>query len=202
MTYILGLTGGIASGKSTISQFFKEQSVPVVDADIVARDIVEPGTKGLADIVLHFGTGILLPNGSLNRKKLGRIIFSDEKKRLLLDDILKTPLKKGIDEKINFYRNQNYPLIVFDAPLLFEAGYTHIVDEVMVSYVPREVQIKRLQTRDDIDSIEARKKIASQLSLADKKEMADVVIDNSGTIEQTYKQVEDWLETFKSKLSI
>lgn len=193
MTYLLGLTGGIASGKSTISHFFKEKKIPVIDADIVARQVVEPGTIGLKRIVKAFGEDVLLDSGELNRKKLGQIVFNDDQKRTQLNDILSELIRENILNQINYYQNKNVSLIVLDIPLLFEGGYDSLVDAIMVSYVPREVQLTRLMSRDNLSKEEAIKRIDSQMSLDKKKELASVVIDNTGSIDETLQQVDTWL---------
>ncbi len=192
MTYVLGLTGGIASGKSTVSQVFKELNVPVIDADRVAREVVEPGTEGLAKVVDIFGESILEESGNLNRKELGRIIFNSPNKREQLNRILH-PL---IREKILNYKakltDKAAECIVLDLPLLFETDYVKECDGTMVVYVPKPIQQQRLMSRDDITKDEADKKINAQLSLDEKVKLADFVIDNSGTKKETEKQVIDW----------
>ena len=196
MTYLLGLTGGIASGKSTISQFFKSKHIPVIDADIVAREVVEPNTTGLNQIVAHFGEEILLSNGKLNRKKLGSIIFEDEKKREQLNTILSKEIRQNILEKVTYFQSRKAPLIVLDIPLLYEGAYDEMVDSVMVCYVPKQVQLTRLMSRDHLSKADALNRINSQMDLEEKKRLADVVIDNSGSIEETLKQVDNWLTHF------
>ena len=193
MTYLLGLTGGIASGKSTISKYFKEKSIPVVDADIIARQVVEPNTEGLKKIVETFGEGILLPSGELDRKQLGQIIFNDESKRITLNSLLAKFIRQSILNQVKTHQKNGEKLVVLDIPLLFEGGYDSIVDEVMVSYIPKELQINRLVSRDNLSCEDALKRIDSQMDLEEKKQRADIVIDNSKSIEETYEQVDTWL---------
>lgn len=193
MTFLLGLTGGIASGKSTISRYFSEKSIPVIDADIVARQVVEPGEIGLRRIVNTFGEDVLQDSGELNRKKLGQIIFNDDPKRTQLNDMLSELIRENILSQIKHYQSKNASLIVLDIPLLFEGRYDSIVDEVMVSYIPREVQLTRLMARDNLSKEDALKRINSQMSLDKKKELADVVINNTGNIDKTLQQVNAWL---------
>lgn len=194
MTYLLGLTGGIASGKSTISDYFKAKNIPVIDADLVAREVVEPGTKGLDQIVQEFGQSILLADGTLNRKKLGSMIFEDSKKREKLNAILSGAIRQNILDKISELKKLQRPLIVLDIPLLYEGGYQELVNSVMVCYVPKEIQLSRLMKRDKLTKQEAMKRIDSQMTLEEKNKLADVVIDNSGRIDDTLKQVQTWLE--------
>lgn len=150
MTYTLGLTGGIATGKSTVTRFFRQHDIPVVDADVIAREVVEPGTDGLAEIVKTFGKEILLEDGSLNRKKLGEIIFKDEDKREMLNKILHQEIHQKMMMAKEKWESERVPLIVFDIPLLYEADYQNTFDAIMVVYVPEKTQIARLMERDEL----------------------------------------------------
>ena len=194
MTYILGLTGGIATGKSTVSRYFFEKGYAVVDADVVARRVVEPGTEGLANIVAQFGTEIIQTDGTLNREKLGAMIFADAKKRETLNSLLSDLIRRAIMAEIATLVNANQPLIVLDNPLLYEAGYETHCDAVMVVYTTEEVQRKRLMGRNNLSEEEALNRIASQEPIEAKKNRADIVIDNNGTLNDTYEQVETWLK--------
>jgi dephospho-CoA kinase len=193
MSYILGLTGSIATGKSTVAKLFLSAGIPVVDADLGARAVVLPGAPGLADIIEHFGEAYLLPDGTLDRKRLGELIFSDREKRAELDALLKERIRHWIQAEKERYINEGHDLIVLDIPLLYEGGYQDSCDAVMVVYVPEELQLQRLMSRNHLDSDEATRRMQSQLSIKKKKELADFVIDNSGTIEETEKQVNEWL---------
>lgn len=192
MGKVLGLTGGIATGKSTVLEVFKAQHYPVVDSDLIAREIVEKGQPGLARIVEAFGQEIVLEDGSLNRKKLGQLIFSDEEKRKKLDTILAPFLREAIQRDI-LKKSQNQPLVIADIPLLFEAGYNQLVDEVAVVYVPEAIQLSRLMARDHLTEEEAKNRIASQLSIEKKKQWADIIFDNQKTREETQEQVMTYL---------
>ena len=194
MTYILGLTGGIATGKSTVSRYFFEKGYAVVDADVVARRVVEPGTEGLANIVAQFGTEIIQTDGTLNREKLGAMIFADAKKRETLNSLLSDLIRRAIMADTATLVNANQPLIVLDIPLLYEAGYETHCDAVMVVYTTEEVQRKRLMGRNNLSEEEALNRIASQEPIEAKKNHADIVIDNNGTLNDTYEQVETWLK--------
>ena len=194
MTYILGLTGGIATGKSTVSRYFFEKGYAVVDADVVARRVVEPGTEGLANIVAQFGTEIIQTDGTLNREKLGAMIFADAEKRETLNNLLSAQIRRAIMADTATLVNANQPLIVLDIPLLYEAGYETHCDAVMVVYTTEEVQRKRLMGRNNLSEEEALNRIASQEPIEAKKNRADIVIDNNGTLNDTYEQVETWLK--------
>lgn len=194
MTYILGLTGGIATGKSTVSRYFFKKGYAVVDADVVARRVVEPGTEGLANIVAQFGTEIIQTDGTLNREKLGAMIFADAKKRETLNSLLSDLIRRAIMADTATLVNANQPLIVLDIPLLYEAGYETHCDAVMVVYTTEAVQLERLMARNNLTEEEALNRIASQEPIETKKDRADIVIDNNGPLNHTYEQVETWLE--------
>ncbi len=196
MSFILGLTGGIASGKSTVSHYFLEKGYPVVDADQVAKEVVEPRTPGLARVVAHFGSSILLPTGELNRKKLGDIVFNNKEERLMLDEILHDEIEQVIDTRVAQLKRENHELIVLDVPLLFEADYETKCDEVMTVFVSAETQTERLMKRDNLTTEQALTRINSQESLIDKALKSDIIIDNQGTIENTRLQVDRWLDIF------
>ncbi len=192
MTMILGLTGGIATGKSTVVKVFKELGFPVVDADVIAREVVEVGRPGLAKIVSTFGTEMLQPDGSLDRKKLGALVFSDEEKRQKLNALLSPFLREAILSQIEKKKDQA-SLVVVDIPLLYEGGYENDMDQVAVVYVPETIQLDRLMERDHLTEQEAWQRINSQLSIEQKKQKADIVFDNQKTIQETKKLVENWV---------
>lgn len=193
MSFVLGITGGIASGKSTVVDIFKSEGFSVVDADIVAREVVEPNTPGLAQLVKVFGDEILLADERLNRKKLGALIFQDEKKRQLLNETL-DPFIRGEIERQAKEAEQSSELVVVDIPLLYEGKYEAMMNEVAVVYVTPEIQLTRLIARNNLSENEALGRINSQLSLEEKKKKADIVFDNCGSQETTRQQVMDWLK--------
>ncbi|WP_207694289.1 dephospho-CoA kinase [Enterococcus sp. DIV0212c] len=192
MGMVLGLTGGIATGKSTVVAVFKSLGFPIVDADIIAREVVEPGTPGLAEIVSAFGSDILNVDGSLNRKQLGQLIFSNKEKRQLLNKILSPFIKKAILKEIEDEKD-NAPLVIVDIPLLYEGGYDKFVDQVAVVYIPEKVQLLRLMKRDHLDEREALDRIESQMPIEGKKKIADIVFDNQGNFQETEKIVKKWV---------
>lgn len=192
MSYIVGLTGGIASGKSTVTKQLKKLNIPVVDADVIAREVVQPKSKGLNALVKTFGQDILTAKGELDRKALGEIVFNDEAKRNRLNSILHPLIRERILEVKAEYEAEGHPVIVLDIPLLFETDYEKHCDEIMVVSVPREIQIDRLMKRDQSSKEEALSRINAQMPLAEKVAKADTVIDNSGTLEETNQQVITW----------
>lgn len=191
---IIGLTGGIASGKSFISDVLKEEGIPVIDADIISREIVFKGSEALKEIEEKFGKEVLNSDGTLNRKRLGSIVFSEKNKLETLNKIMHPKILNEIKKRIEIIRTQGFNLCVIDAPLLIETGLYHIADIVLLVYVNREVQIKRLIKRDNISIEEAEKRISSQMSFEEKKKYSDYVIDNNGSREDTKKQIHDILE--------
>lgn len=193
-TYVLGLTGSIATGKSTVSAYFKEKGFPVVDADLVARQVVEPGQIGNDAIRKEFGDHYFFPNGVLDRKALGSLIFKDELAREKLSLILSGPIREEILRQRDQAIKDGEKMVVLDIPLLYEAGYQDDCDEVMVVYVPETIQLSRLMSRDQISREEAWEKMSSQWGIEGKQELADIVIDNSGSKASTLWQVEAWLE--------
>lgn len=186
----LGLTGGIASGKSTVSAILVEQGALLIDADQVAREVVLPGSPALAAIVERFGTDILLPDGTLHRKRLGEIIFKDEQERKALEGITHPAIRKRMNDlALEYQQTQPDKLIIVDIPLLYESGMQSMFDGVIVVYVPRDVQIKRLMQRDDLSEDQAVQRLNAQMDIEDKRSRADYVIYNDGELEQTQQQV-------------
>lgn len=197
MTFVLGLTGGIASGKSTVSDYFLEKKIPVIDADKIAKEVVEPRTPGLAKVISHFGTSILQNNGELDRKKLGTIIFNNEAERMALNEIVHGEIEQRIDQLVDELKRESLSLIVMDIPLLYEVDYQEKCDEVMTVFVSHQTQMTRLMKRDNLSEEEATERIKSQMPLIDKALLSDVIIDNEASIENTRLQVDRWLSIFE-----
>lgn len=189
MTLVIGLTGGIASGKSTVAKMFKQLNIPVIDADQIAREVVLPKEETYDKVVATFGEGILQADRTLNRKKLGEIIFADEAKRKQLNEILHPAIRKRMLQRRDQYIDAKEACVVLDIPLLYESELTHFVEKVIVVYVDEKTQIKRLMARDGLSETEAKQRINAQLPLKEKAELADDVIDNNGTIEATNAQL-------------
>ena len=197
---IVGLTGGISSGKSTVSSYLKQLKIPVIDADEVARKVVEPNSQGAIEIRKAFGSDVFEEDGSLNRQKLGALIFSNAENRQKLDELLQPLIKIMILDKIEEYRQKGETMIVLDLPLLFEKQYEELCEEIIVVYVPRELQLERLMKRNQYTKQEALSRIDSQLSIEEKRKRATVLLDNQGTIQQLYQQVEQWLVETKNDI--
>lgn len=187
----IGLTGGIASGKSTVARMLVESGAALVDADRIAREIVEPGQPSLAQIVERFGQAVLHEDGTLNRKKLGEIVFADEAKRKALEAITHPAIRAVMRERMDkLQREAPKRLVVVDVPLLYESGLQSLFEEVMVVYVPRSVQLERLIKRDGLSKADAERRLNAQMDIEEKKRLADIVIDNSGSLEDTALQLE------------
>jgi dephospho-CoA kinase len=189
MALIVGLTGGIASGKSTVSNLMKELGITIIDADIEARLAVEPGEAAYDQILKHFGQEILLEDRSINRSKLGEIIFNHKEERMVLNGIVHPAVKERMNEKQAAAKARGEWLIVMDIPLLFESEFTDLVEKVILVYVDEDVQLERLMKRNHYTEAEAMARIRSQMPLIEKKKRSDFIIDNNGSLEQTQKQL-------------
>lgn len=194
----IGLTGGIGSGKSTVAKMFKKYDIPVIDADDIAREVVEPYNEAWEKIVEFFGEEILLPDKTVNRQKLGSIIFRSEKKRKILNEITHPIIISRIKTKAEQLQ-KNYHNVIADIPLLFESKREDMFDLIIVVYVNKEIQVKRLMERDNISKEDALLKINVQMSLEEKKAKADIVIYNDQGIEETEKQVRLLIKKLKTK---
>lgn len=195
MTIVLGLTGSIATGKSTVAKIFREHKIPVLDADVLTHELQEKGAVGWKELVAEFGEEILTADGGLDRLKLGEMTFCNELQMKRLMRVMDPLIYKKINDEIAELQKLAPPLAVVDIPLLFEKGYQKLVDQVMVSYIPVKIEIKRLMDRDNLSKEEVKVRMSWQDSIETKRELADVVIDNSGSISETRMQVEDWLSS-------
>ena len=196
----VGLTGGISSGKSTVSSYLKQLKIPVIDADEVARKVVEPNSQGARKIRKTFSSDVFEEDGSLNRQRLGALIFSNAENRQKLDDLLQPLIKIMILDEIEEHRQKGENMIVLDLPLLFEKQYEELCEEIIVVYIPKELQLERLMKRNQYTKQEALSRIDSQLSIEEKRKRATVLLDNQGTIQQLYQQVEQWLVETKNDI--
>jgi dephospho-CoA kinase len=188
---IIGLTGGIASGKSSVAQIMEALGGVIIDADQLAREAVAPGEPAYLSIVAGFGEGIINPDRTINRKALARIVFADPTARRRLERITHPAIARLAEQRLTALRNAGVPVVVYMAPLLIEAGVTSRVDEIWVVYADRETQVARLMLRDGIGRDEALQRLAAQMPMEEKRRYGRVVIDNSGTPEETERQVRD-----------
>ncbi|OZT12200.1 dephospho-CoA kinase [Priestia aryabhattai] len=189
MTIVVGLTGGIASGKSTVAAIFREMSIPVIDADQIAKEVVQNGRAAYSKIVETFGKGILQEDLEINRAALGQIIFHNKQERQKLNSIVHPEVRKEMLKQKEQLIAEQYQLVVLDIPLLFESKLTYLVDQVVVVHVNELVQLERLQKRNNLSKEDALARIKSQLPLTEKAKMADFIINNNGSIAETKEQV-------------
>jgi dephospho-CoA kinase len=195
----VGLTGSIAVGKTFVCEVFRELGCAVIDADQVARDVVEPGTKGLELVVEAFGESVLHDNGTLDRAKLGSIVFADEKKRLLLNSIVH-PLVFDAQDRWMRDREKADPggIAIVDAALMIESGGFRRFDKLIVVWCESELQLQRLMARDSLSRADAEKRIASQMSQDEKKRHADFLIDTSNGFDDARQQTESVFRQLKA----
>ncbi|MFC3900984.1 dephospho-CoA kinase [Aliicoccus persicus] len=198
MGKIIGLTGGIASGKSTTSNYLKEKGYIVLDADQYAKKILEPGQNAYHNIIDYFGKKILNSDKTINRKALGHIVFNDSSELQKLNQFTHPEVKRLMQEDQDRYIKDNH--VFLDIPLLFENKRDKACDLVITVYVSYEAQIERLMNRNGFTEDEAKSRINSQMSLEEKKKMSDVVFDNNGTKEELFKQVDQFISKLENNL--
>ncbi|MDD3169551.1 MAG: dephospho-CoA kinase [Eubacteriales bacterium] len=192
---VIGLTGGIGSGKTTVTDYLTSRGFHVLDADKIAREIVLPGSEILIQLAAVFGSEILLEDGNLNRKKLGAIVFSDAEKKKTLDALMHTRILELIHERILLFREKGEKKVIFiDAPLLFETGLDSSVSEIWVIDVDDETRIERIMERDGLNREDIEKRISTQMAQEEKNRWADVILDNSGDQKMLYRQIEELLK--------
>ena len=196
---IIGLTGSIASGKSTVSEMLQEKGFPIVDADKIARQVVEPGTSVIKEIGKHFGGEVLNEDGSLNREKLGERIFKNEAERNKLNAIIHPAIRNEMIRQKEQWISRGAETVIMDIPLLFESKLQSFVEKIIVVSVTPEVQKERLIARNKLNEQEAANRINAQLPMVEKEAGAHAVIDNNGTIEDTKIQVESILDKWGLK---
>jgi len=195
---VIGLTGGIATGKSTVSAILKNAGAVIIDADRIARRVVKKNLPAYRQILAHFGESVLLPDGEINRAALGNLIFNDSRKKQLLNSIVHPHVQKETNRQLRHIAKKNpNALVILDIPLLLEAGMRRDLSEVIVVYAPEHIQVKRLMERDHISKEDALARIRSQMPIEKKKSLATMVIDNSGPIEDTRKQTLAILQRLK-----
>jgi len=196
---ILGLTGGIATGKSTVTAMLRERGIPVIDADQIAREVVEPGKPAYEAIVRHFGRDILLENGQLDRKKLGEVVFSDEAERQKLNAIVHPEVRRVMRQEAEVAEANGAQIVFMDIPLLYESKLQYLVEKIVVVYAPSDMQLARMMERDELDEEQAKKRLRAQFPIDQKKLEADFLIDNSQSREETQRQVEELLTVIRSE---
>jgi dephospho-CoA kinase len=192
---VVGLTGGIASGKTSVSRCFERLGVPVIDADVVARDVVAPGESGLNAIVKEFGPDVLDKQGRLDRRRLRELVFKDPDRRRNLESILHPEIRSCMLERL---RGLNHDYAVLAIPLLLETGQADLVDRVLVVDAPEAVQIERTHRRDGVSEADVRDIMAAQATRTDRLARADDVIENNGTLGELFNRVSQLDEFYRS----
>ena len=188
---VIGLTGGIASGKSTVAKTLERLGAIIIDADLLAREVVAPGEAAYDAIVAEFGEGILNPDRTINRLALGSMVFADPEARRRLEDITHPAIRRRAEQRLADLRHDGTQVVFYVAPLLIEAGAASRVDEVWIVYADRETQIQRLIERDKIGRNEALQRIEAQMPMEEKKKFGRIVIDNQGTPEEMERRVRE-----------
>lgn len=194
---IIGLTGGIGSGKSTVSDILKEQGIPVVDGDRIAREVVEPHRPAYDEVVRVFGTEVLQRDGTLNRKRIGEIVFSDPEKLSMLNSITHKEIYRVILERLESLKETGTTLVFLDVALLFETGFDQLTDRVWVVDAPDAVRVERIQKRDGLREEEILKRIQSQMSREMRNTKGDLVLDNSKGREELKAQILQELKQYE-----
>jgi dephospho-CoA kinase len=193
MSFIVGITGGIGSGKSAATHRFEEHGITVVDADVVARIIVEPGTPALAAIAAHFGSDILCDDGSLDRTALRRLVFADESERRWLEQLTHPLIGQEIVEQISA---SDSPYTVLSSPLLLDTNQQLLADCIVVVDAPEALQLQRTAARDSNDEAQVKRIMAAQMGRDERLQRADIIIDNSGSLEDLNQQVDELHKEF------
>jgi dephospho-CoA kinase len=200
--HLFGLTGGIASGKSTVAARLRAHGVPVVDADALAREVVAPGTEGLRAVVEAFGEGVLAADGSLDRKALARVAFSDPAARKRLEGITHPRIGRLAMERAAEHERAGEPLVCYEAALIVENGLADAFRPLVVVSCPEDVQLARVQSRDGASAQDALARIRAQKPLAEKVAAADFVVDTSGPLEQSATQTDRVLRDICARLGV
>lgn len=196
---VVGLTGGIASGKTTVSRMFQEAGIPVICADELAHEAVEPGSPALEEIRRTFGEDVIDGDGGLDRARMAQLVFRDPEKRRILESIIHPRVAEGKNRRIKEFAQSGHRIVMVDVPLLYESGWEKEFDLVVVVHVPPSVQTERLTRRDNMTPEEARSRLDAQMPIREKKKLADRLVDNSGTPEETLAQVKDIIEELRMR---
>lgn len=199
---LFGLTGGLASGKSSVAARWKARGLAIIDADVMAREIVAPGTSGLSEIVAAFGPGVLLPDGSLDRKQVGGIVFADPDARKKLELITHPRIAAAMIKRAGELEEADEPLGCYEAPLLVERGFADLCRPLVVVSIDEPTQIARAMARDLLTEAEVRARLAAQLPLAAKVAVADYVIDNGGDLATLLTKADDVLDVICKKAGV
>ncbi|WEV36438.1 dephospho-CoA kinase [Lactobacillus sp. ESL0677] len=199
MTLVLGLTGGIASGKSTADAFFRKKGLPIIDSDLIAHQILNVGEAGYLQVIQYFGKKFLNSDQTINRHQLGKVVFSSPEQLAILNKITHPLIFQTIQAKITQNKQAGKQLIIVDAPVLFESGGQKYCDKTLLIAIPEDMQIERLMQRDQLTRQAALNRIKSQMPLAQKIKLADYVVTNTGTIEELEAKLAELLLKLKGE---
>ena len=198
--FVIGLTGGIGTGKSTVARVLEEQGATVVSADLTGHEVYLPGRPAYHELIKEFGRDILAPDETIDRKKLGGIVFSDPKNLAALNAITHPRMKGMMREKLSELDKQGVPIALLEAALLFEAGWDDLAEEIWVTAAPPEIAAQRVAERSNLPLDQVMDRIRSQMSTDDRVKRADVVIDTSGDMESTERQAKGKWDELKTRL--
>ena len=196
---IVGLTGGIASGKSLVTRVLRDLGAHVIDADKIVHDLLVPGQDACREVLAHFGKDIQLPDGSIDRRKLGDIIFSHPEERVWLNQCIHPRVFKAYQTQVHYLKERRpHAIVIMDAALLIETGYHKHMDKLIVVYASQQDQVKRLMERERFTLEQAMARISSQMPLDEKRTYADIVIENTGTREEAEQQTREIFAKLKA----
>jgi dephospho-CoA kinase len=198
--HVIGLTGGIASGKSTVTSFFRERGIPVIDADILGHRTYDPGTETYQKVVETFGPDVVAPDGTIDRKVLGSKVFGKPDELKKLTDIVWPGIRRLASEQLAEFEAAGNDIAVLEAAVLLEAGWEDLVDEVWVVVVDPEIAVQRLGARNGLDPDAARARIASQLTNEERIARGDVIIENNGTLEELNARIQQAWDSLQERL--
>lgn len=198
MTFVLGLTGGIATGKSTAAAFFKRKGIPVIDADQVAHQLIKPGESGWQAVKDNFGAEFLQPDQTINRQKLAKLVFANQEQLQKLNRLLHPLINREMAAEVEIFRRLRVKMVVLDVPLLYETGEDKLCDRVLVISLPKQEEIKRLRKRNRLNQKEAEERLKSQMPLCEKEARADYIVDNTATISKLEEKLITVLREIKA----
>ena len=198
--HVIGLTGGIASGKSTVTSFFRERGIPVIDADILGHRTYDPGTETYQKVVETFGPEVVAPDGTIDRKVLGSKVFGKPDELKKLTDIVWPGIRRLASEQLAEFEAAGNDIAVLEAAVLLEAGWEDLVDEIWVVVVDPEIAVQRLAARNGLDPDAARARIASQLTNEERIARGDVIIENNGTLEELNARIQQAWDSLQERL--
>lgn len=198
MNHVFGITGSIACGKSTVTRFMRKNGFPIVDADIIAREVVVVGSPGWSQIVETFGVQYTLREGDIDRPKLGQFVFSNHEALNKLNEIMGPPIQVEAAKQINAFHEEGYDLVGYDAALIIESGHAAKYSPLVVVIAPFETQLSRLMSRNSLTEEDARNRISKQLSSEQKALHADLVIETTGTLEELELKTLDAIDNVKA----